>query len=359
MCPTPTLSANVVSNTATISWPEAGNYELKYRRAADADFGQEIALTNATSYTINGLDPLTDYVCQVRRICDADLGNSNWAEIGFTTEDLPCGVPTNIVATNISFTSATLSWTDPNGTQTSWTVEYGYGENTQTIVATSNSIELTDLYAGMTYNVRVQGNCSETVSSDWSEVYTFTTATCQTVSNLATNGITSSSATITWTAPAGQTKWELSYGMQGVDEEHGTKVTVTVNPTFTIEGLEEDMSYDVYVRAVCGENTYSAWSTKLQFTTRPVSINTAATDNVNVRIYPNPANTEATISVEGINGKVEFAIADMNGRMIVTETINCDGQLVKTIDVSNLAKGAYFVHIYNDNFNTTRKLIVK
>ena len=359
MCPTPVLSANVVSNTATISWPEAGNYELKYRRAADADFGQEIALTNATSYTITGLDPLTDYVCQVRRICDADLGNSNWAEIGFTTEDLPCGVPTNIVATNITFTSATLSWTDPNGTQTSWTVEYGYGENTHTITANASTIELTDLYAGMTYNVRVQGNCSETVSSEWSEVYTFTTATCQTVSNLVANEITSSSAVITWTAPAGQTKWELSYGMQGVDEEHGTKVTVTVDPTFTIEGLEEDMSYDVYVRAVCGQNTYSAWSTKLQFTTRPVSINTAANDNVNVRIYPNPANTEATISVEGINGKVEFVVADMNGRMIVTETINCDGQLVKTIDVSNLAKGAYFVHIYNNNFNTTRKLIVK
>ena len=358
-CPAPELYSNIVNNVATISWSEVGDYELRYRKAADADFGQTITVTNAASYTINGLDPLTDYVCQVRRICDADLGNSNWAEIGFTTEDLPCGVPTNIVATNITYTSATLSWTDPNGTQTSWTVEYGYGENTHTITANASTIELTDLYAGMTYNVRVQGNCSETVSSEWSEVYTFNTATCQTVSNLVANEITSSSAVITWTAPAGQTKWELSYGMQGVDEEHGTKVTVTVDPTFTIEGLEEDMSYDVYVRAVCGQNTYSAWSTKLQFTTRPVSINTAASDNVNVRIYPNPANTEATIAVEGINGKVEFVVADMNGRMIVTETINCDGQLVKTIDVSNLAKGAYFVHIYNDNFNTTRKLIVK
>ena len=125
-----------------------------------------------------------------------------------------------------------------------------------------------------------------------------------------------------------------------------------------VEGLESGFTYDVYVRNICDEGVYSVWSSKFQFTTH-VGINTAAGDNVNVRIYPNPANTEATIAVEGINGKVEFAIADMNGRMIVTETINCDGQLAKTIDVSNLAKGAYFVHIYNDNFNTTRKLIVK
>ena len=358
-CMTPTLVATVVNNTATISWATSGNYELRYRKADEAAFGNIITASNATEYTITNLDPLTDYVCQVRMNCGEDVGYSNWGEITFTTEDLPCGVPTNIAVSNITFTSATLTWTDPNGTQTSWNVEYGYGENIQTVTATTNSIELTDLYAGTVYTVRVQGNCSETVSSDWSEVYTFSTATCESVSNLTADNITSSSATIAWTAPAGQTKWELSYGMQGVDEEHGTIVVVENNPTYTIEGLEEDMAYDVYVRAVCQEGIYGSWSTKLQFTTRPVSINTVANDNVNVNIYPNPANTEATISVEGINGKVEFAIADMNGRMIVTETINCDGQLVKTIDVSNLAKGAYFVHIYNDNFNTTRKLIVK
>ena len=358
-CGVPSLTATVANNTATISWTTNGNYELRYRKADEAAFGNIIVVSNATEYTITGLDPLTEYVCQVRMDCGEDVGYSNWAEVTFTTEELPCGVPTNITASNITFTSATLTWTDPNGTQTSWNVEYGYGENIQTVTATTNSIELTDLYAGTVYNVRVQGNCSETVSSDWSEVYTFSTTTCESVSNLTADGITSSSATIAWTAPAGQTKWELSYGMQGVDEEHGTRVVVENNPTYTIEGLDEDMAYDVYVRAICQEGVYGSWSSKLQFTTRPVSINTAANDNVNVSIYPNPANTEATISVEGINGKVEFAVADMNGRMIVTETINCDGQLVKTIDVSNLAKGAYFVHIYNDNFNTTRKLIVK
>ena len=287
------------------------------------------------------------------------MGYSNWAEVGFTTEDLPCGIPTNIAATNITYSSATISWTDPNGTQTSWTVEYGYGENTLTVTATTTTIELTGLYEGTTYNVRIQGNCSETISSEWSDVYTFTTSTCEGVSNLTADNISSSSATISWTAPAGQTKWELTYGMQGVDEDHGTKVTVTDNPTYTIEGLDYETSYDVYVRAICGEGVYSAWSQKLNFTTRPVGINTAAADNTNVNIYPNPANTQATITVEGVNGKVEFAVADMNGRMIVTETIDCDGELVKTIDVSNLAKGAYFVHIYNDNFNATRKLIVK
>ena len=358
-CPTPALTVTPGSTNAVLSWTSAATeFEVSYKAVADNSWGTAVSVNNATTYTLTGLAPETDYQVRVRAICEEGEA-SMWAESTFTTLELPCLPPTNVTATNIAYSSVTITWTDPTNNQTEWTVEYGYGENTQTVTATTTSVELTGLYSGMTYTVRVQGRCSAEVTSDWSDAYTFTTATCESVSNLTADNITSSSAVISWTAPAGQTKWELTYGMQGVDEEHGTKVTVTVNPTFTIEGLDYETPYDVYVRAVCGEGVYSSWSQKLSFTTRPVSINTAAADNTNVNIYPNPANTQATITVEGVNGKVEFAVADMNGRMIVTETIDCNGELVKTIDVSNLAKGAYFVHIYNDNFNATRKLIVK
>ena len=358
-CPTPTMTVTNDATTATLSWTStATDFEIEYKEASANEWSQTIAVSNVTSYTITGLTPETDYMVRLRAVCE-EGEYSAWKTSTITTPELPCLPPTNVTATNITYSSATISWTDPTNNQTEWTVEYGYGDNIQTVTATTTSVELTGLYSGMTYTVRVQGRCSAEVTSEWSDAYTFTTATCESVSNLTADNITSSSAVISWTAPAGQTKWELTYGMQGVDEDHGTKVTVTDNPTYTIEGLDYETSYDVYVRAVCGEGVYSAWSQKLSFTTRPVGINTAAADNTNVNIYPNPANTQATITVEGVNGKVEFAVADMNGRMIVTETIDCNGELVKTIDVSNLAKGAYFVHIYNDNFNATRKLIVK
>ncbi|MBR5783928.1 MAG: T9SS type A sorting domain-containing protein, partial [Bacteroidales bacterium] len=182
---------------------------------------------------------------------------------------------------------------------------------------------------------------------------------CEGVTNVVANDITAEGATISWTAPAGQNKWEISYGIEGVVENNGTKIIVENTPVYTITGLESDFPYDVYVRSICQEGVYSAWSTKGQFRTTREGINTASADNVKVQIYPNPANSEATVTVDGITGEAEFVLADMNGRIIVTETINCEGSLVKTINVSNLAKGAYFVHIYNNDFNTTRKLIVK
>ena len=362
-CMPPSVTVVPGSTTAELTFNEAGNYDVAYKAIDETAWSAEAQVLNASTYTITGLAPLTTYEYRVRKHCD-DSTISNWTMGTFATEDLPCLPPTNVTATNIAYSSATITWTPQTNGQEGWKVAYGYGNDENawdTIFVTSASVDLTGLYASTEYTVRVRTYCSveSDICSEWSDAYTFTTSTCESVSGLTADNITSSSAVISWTAPAGQTKWELTYGMQGVDEEHGTKVTVTVNPTFTIEGLDYDTPYDVYVRAVCGDGIYSAWSQKLSFTTRPVGINTAAADNTNVNIYPNPANTQATITVEGVNGKVEFAVADMNGRMIVTETIDCDGELVKTIDVSNLAKGAYFVHIYNDNFNATRKLIVK
>jgi len=362
-CPKPVgLTVEPGSTTADLSWATIGNYEIVYKQTSETDWSSEIAANNTNTFTVTGLQPETDYDFQVRQVCDS-VSTSAWALISTTTTELPCVAPMGFSASNIELTSATIAWTDSLNNQEAWKVAYGYGADASawdTIDVTTASVNLTDLYSNTEYTVYVKAYCSveADVTSEWSDAFTFRTATCEGVSNITSSAVTANSATINWTPGANQTKWEISYGMEGVSEANGTKVVVENTPAYTIEGLESDLTYDVYVRTVCEEGVYSAWSNKIQFRTT-VGINTASADNVRVQIYPNPANSEATITVDGVNGKVEFVLADMNGRMIVTETINCEGSLVKTIDVSNLAKGAYFVHIYNDDFNTTRKLIVK
>jgi hypothetical protein len=326
------------------------------------EWSEEQIAVDALTYTFTGLLPETTYEYRVRRICDS-VTASNFAQGTFTTTELPCVAPTGFTASDITMTSATVAWVDSLANQEAWKVAYGYGNDASgwdTIDVTTPSVNLTGLFNNTEYTVRVRAYCSveADVYGEWSEGFTFRTAACATVSNITSSAVTNSGATISWTPGASETKWEIAYGIEGFNESTVTPTVVEGTPSYTITGLESDFTYDVYVRAVCAEGVTSAWSNKIQFRTT-VGINTASTDNVRVQIYPNPANSEATVSVDGINGKVEFVVADMNGRMIVTETINCEGSLVKTNDVSNLAKGAYFVHIYNDDFNTTRKLIVK
>jgi hypothetical protein len=340
-----------------------GDYEVSYKERSASTWSPEQTALATTTHTITGLQPLTNYDYRVRRICDS-VSVSNWNQGTFETSELPCVAPMGFSAGNIEMTSATVYWTDSLNNQEAWVVAYGYGNDASawdTVETTTPSADLTGLYSNTEYTVRVMAYCSveSNVYGDWSAPFSFRTASCEGVSNIVAGDITSTGATISWTAPAGQTKWEISYGLEGVVENNGTKIVVEGTPSYTITGLESEFLYDVYVRSICQEGVYSAWSTKIQFRTTREGINTASTDNVKVQIYPNPANSEATVTVDGITGEAEFVLADMNGRIIVTETVNCEGSLVKTINVSNLAKGAYFVHIYNNDFNTTRKLIVK
>ena len=76
-------------------------------------------------------------------------------------------------------------------------------------------------------------------------------------------------------------------------------------------------------------------------------------DEVNanaIALYPNPASS--TVTLTGISGEVEVMVADMNGREVIRTNAT-------TLDVSGLAKGAYFVRITTAQAQAIRKLIVK
>lgn len=85
--------------------------------------------------------------------------------------------------------------------------------------------------------------------------------TCLPVSELAVSGITSSSATIAWTAPEGQEAWQLAYSADpNFDIAEATPSDVA-STTYALADLLTDTLYNVYVRANCGsEDGVSVWS---------------------------------------------------------------------------------------------------
>ena len=83
----------------------------------------------------------------------------------------------------------------------------------------------------------------------------------------------------------------------------------------------------------------------------------AIENNVKVSLQPNPATAQSQLTIEGVNGEINFSLIDMSGRVIAEEVINANE--VKTINVSSLAKGTYFVRLTNSNFSKVEKLIVR
>lgn len=78
---------------------------------------------------------------------------------------------------------------------------------------------------------------------------------------------------------------------------------------------------------------------------------------VGMKLQPNPATSNVKLTISGVEGMVNFSIIDMSGRIISNSTINAEN--AQNINVSNLAKGAYFVRITNDKFSKVEKLIVR
>ena len=87
-----------------------------------------------------------------------------------------------------------------------------------------------------------------------------------------------------------------------------------------------------------------------------VAINNVA-EKVQMNLQPNPATSQVNLTIEGVNGMVNCAIVDMSGRVVYNSNIYAEA--AQSINVSNLAKGAYFVRITNNEFSKVEKLIVR
>jgi hypothetical protein len=305
--------------------------------------------------------PETQYQFRVRAICDAAEGLiSDWVEGTFTTAELPCFDPENLVATGTGYTTATLVW-DADESQNMWSVKVWNNNFDQEYTATgAATYTVTGLAANTSYYAAVKALCGNgIVESGYSDTVQFTTNACGRVTGVTTSGVTAHSVVVSWN-DSGVSKYKIEYGDRNFSEGNGTTIIVENATSYTITNLDEDHNYSVFVKAICEEGVEGDWSEQADFSTpeEEVGIDEVSAAN-QLSIYPNPANDVTTIAVSGVNGEVSITIVDMNGRVVASDSMSCEGDCTKSVEVSGLAQGAYFVRVNGENLSIVRKLIVK
>jgi hypothetical protein len=103
---------------------------------------------------------------------DGNLGGDRWL-IDNVSIDSPCLTPTGLTVSAITANSASLNWTNPNGTGTaSWEIEVVLASGTPTGVATNTTTTLpyvvTGLLPNTAYKYYVRAICTTGFSSPWS-----------------------------------------------------------------------------------------------------------------------------------------------------------------------------------------------
>ena len=93
-----------------------------------------------------------------------------------------------------------------------------------------------------------------------------TVDSCNKVSNVSANNITTTSATISWNNGNAPGSYIIEYGVSGFARGSGTSISETENST-NLVGLEGNTTYDVYVQTICSETNVSISTDVFSFTT--------------------------------------------------------------------------------------------
>ena len=191
-------SLNVIQNGTLIQ-------SLTLADSYNNDF--TLFLCNNSPIVLNWTSGLYDYECSFTvEGPDGTIiySNSNLSGnatlFSFTTDCSvvsPCDAPVNLTASDITLTSANITWAAGNAN--AWAVEYKALTSLTwepEIYVISNNLNLSNLISNTTYQLRVKANCEVSNWSDWSDVLIFNTLTDST-SVIEPTVITNSASEIT------------------------------------------------------------------------------------------------------------------------------------------------------------------
>ena len=144
--------------------------------------------------------------------------------------------------------------------------EAGYGISSDYVLSTNGSGDLTlDQRSDSTNSDPTSPAAGILRQNRGNITFNGITQACPDTSALALDAVTTTTATISWTAGGTETAWEYVVEAYGSDEP-STSGTATTSNSLTLSGLTANTLYDVYVRADCGAGDFSSW-VKISFAT--------------------------------------------------------------------------------------------
>lgn len=261
---------SITSSSASVSWsPATGATGYEWAVTTSSTPPASGTYTTLTTVTASPLTASTTYYAHVRTQCGSTF--SSWVTSAvFTTlaASTTCDPVTGLTMSGITAGGATLNWTAVTGAiGYEWSVTTSATPPASGTLTTLTTATASGLTASTTYYAHVRTKCSATLFSSWT-TQTFTTtatSTCPAITGLSASAITTSSATVSWTAvSSGSLGYQYVINTTVTDPVgSGTNTTATsTSPT----GLTAATTYYAHVRDSCSLTSFSAWST-IPFTT--------------------------------------------------------------------------------------------
>lgn len=123
------------------------------------------------------------------------------------------------------------------------------------------------------------------------------------------------------------------------------------NPSHTYASTDATYTVTLTVTNYCGETEVSTQTVNV------VNVESLSLDQA-VKLSPNPSNGLFNIFYTGMaKGKAELSVLDIQGRVLVNETLDTDGEMSKEIDLRSYSDGTYFLKIVLDGAQIEKQLV--
>ncbi|MFL9837854.1 fibronectin type III domain-containing protein [Flavobacterium sp. ST-75] len=324
LAPTNLTFSNPGLDSVELNWDANGAtaWEIEIVPIDEVPTGVGVPYTGTLPYQATGLEASTVYKAYVRSVCDSEGNVSDWTNpLNFSTVALgaTCAAPIEITSLPYSTTDNTAGYGDDYsgspgasgcGTTSSYLngddVVYAYTAPADGVISidatnlgnfagafvyescddigvnciaggTGNgtnpiSMPIINVTAGTTYYVVIS-----TYAAPQSTPYTLTVqvVNCAPPTNLTATNIDDASADLSWDANSA-TSWEIAIQDNGAGIPAGAGTTVTTNVNFDATAKTDgtpftpSTNYEYYVRADCGDGTFSAWAGPFAFTTTQI-----------------------------------------------------------------------------------------
>ena len=248
-------------------------------------------------------------------------------------------------ATNQTYTVPAIA----GATSYTWTLPAGL-----TGTSTTNSISVDFANNAVAGSISVYGSNSCGDGAPSSLAFTINTVpdAAGTITSVGGDSIVAA-GTKTYTVPAisGATSYVWTYSGTGATI---TGTTNTVNITF-VAGFTNG-SLTVMGQNSCGNGTVSP----AYVITNYVGVDDQNANSLSYSIYPNPTKGKISVEINGVSEKLELQVCNLQGEIIKVQKLANNKQSQTTeIDLSNYAKGIYFVKIINNNFVKVEKVVLQ
>jgi hypothetical protein len=167
-------------------------------------------------------------------------------------------------------------------------------------------------------------------------------------------------ALVTWTNVPNNAGYTISWRINQPNRPFTSTNVGTDITSFNIRNLTPGTNYEVRIRTRCG-TIVSSFSPATPFTTTSGRAGDHTDNNPTVEIYPNPSQGYFTLTLQNYeNVPLNVSVFDGLGKLVAQPTITItEGQNEIPIDLTNLTKGVYYLHLSVGESNIHSKIVIE